>query len=215
VRQSVTRLERAGYRFRVASAGDTDARLRAQLDDVTELWRGSQPERGFTMAHDDLYAAHTLVAVAEAPDGSVGGFLHLVPAPAIGGYSLSAMRRRPGTPNGLMEFLIARTLAWAAERAVPELSLNFCVFRDLLRPQARGWRRVARAVLLALDRLFQLERLHSFNRKFFPEWRPRYLCVERIADLPLVGLAYLRLESLLVPPGPWTARRSSRTFAER
>ena len=30
-----------------------------------------------------------------------------------------------------------------------------------------------RAVLLKLDRLFQLERLHAFNRKFFPEWRRR------------------------------------------
>jgi lysyl-tRNA synthetase class 2 len=70
-------------------------------------------------------------------------------------------------------------------------------------------------VLLALDRLFQLERLYSFNRKFFPDWRPRYLCVERLADLPVVGLAYLRVESLLVPPGPWTAWRDGRMFARR
>jgi lysyl-tRNA synthetase class 2 len=215
VRQSVARLERAGYRFGVTAAGDIDTGVRAQLAEVSELWRGSQPERGFTMAHDDLYAPDTLVAFAEDADGRIGGFLHLVPTPAAGGYSLSAMRRRPGTPNGLMEFLIARTLAWASEHEVPEVSLNFCVFTDFLRPEANGWRRCARAILLALDRLFQLERLYSFNRKFFPEWRPRYLCLERISDLPVVGLAYLRVESLLVPPGPWTTWRSSRTYAKR
>jgi lysylphosphatidylglycerol synthetase-like protein (DUF2156 family) len=60
-----------------------------------------------------------------------------------------------------------------------------------------------RALLLRLDRLFQLERLHSFNRKFFPQWRRRYLCFERWTDFPLVGLAYLHAESLLTPPGPW------------
>jgi lysylphosphatidylglycerol synthetase-like protein (DUF2156 family) len=70
---------------------------------------------------------------------------------------------------------------------VPELSLNFCAFTDLLHPAGSGWRRVARPVLLALDRLFQLERLYVFNRKFFPEWRPRYLCVERLSDLPGSG----------------------------
>jgi lysyl-tRNA synthetase class 2 len=199
----------------VAAAGEIDRRLRTQLDEVSDLWRGSQPERGFTMAHDDLYAADTLIALAEDAGGRVGAFLHLVPSPAAGGYSLSAMRRRPGTPNGLMEFLIAMSLAWASEHGVRELSLNFCVFSDLLDGDGHGWRRCARSVLLALDRLFQLERLYSFNRKFFPDWRPRYLCVERLADLPVVGLAYLRVESLLVPPGPWTAWRDGRMFARR
>ena len=49
-------------------------------------------------------------------------------------------------------------------------------------------------------------RLYAFNRKFFPEWRPRYLCVERLSDLPVVGLAYLHVEQLLMPPGPWARR---------
>jgi lysylphosphatidylglycerol synthetase-like protein (DUF2156 family) len=65
-------------------------------------------------------------------------------------------------------------------------------------------------VLLLADNVFQLERLYSFNRKFFPEWRRRYICVERLTDLPAVGLAYLHAESLLVPPGPWARRREAR-----
>jgi len=67
-------------------------------------------------------------------------------------------------------------------------------------------RRLVRRLLLAADSVFQLERLHSFSRKFHPHWRPRYLCVERLTDLPLVGLAYLHVEQLLVPPGPWARR---------
>jgi hypothetical protein len=30
--------------------------------------------------------------------------------------------------------------------------------------------------------------------------------VERLSDLPRVGLAYLHVEQLLVPPGPWGKR---------
>jgi lysyl-tRNA synthetase class 2 len=103
-------------------------------------------------------------------------------------------------PNGVMEFLIAETLRWARERGVSELSLNFSVFADYLRAGSG----VFRAVLLRLDTVFQLERLHSFNRKFFPEWRRRYFCFERWTDFPLAGLAYLHAESLLTPPGPWS-----------
>jgi lysyl-tRNA synthetase, class II len=208
VRQSVTRLAKAGYRCRVVAAADAETSLRLQLDAVSAAWRGSQPERGFSMSMDELYAPGTLLAVAEDAAGLVGGFLHLVPSPAAHAYSLSTMRRRPGTPNGLMEFLIVETLGWARERDVTEVSLNFCAFTDLIRPGGRGWRRPVRRVLLGLDNLFQLERLHSFNKKFFPEWRPRYVCVERLADVPAVGLAYLRVEQLLVPPRPWARTKT-------
>jgi lysylphosphatidylglycerol synthetase-like protein (DUF2156 family) len=208
VRQSVTRLERAGYRFRVVRAGDVDGALRDELINVSDVWRGASAERGFSMAMDDLFGEpETLFAVAERDD-EVGGFLHLVPS--LNGFSLGAMRRRHTTPNGLMEFLIASLLLWARERDATEVSLNFCVFSDFLGRNAEGSpAAVLRRILRFGDRIFQLERLLVFSRKFGPEWRPRYLCVERLTDLPPVGLAYLRVESLLTPPGPWTRRSDS------
>ena len=208
VRQSVSRLVKAGYKLRVVAAEDTDDALRASLDEVSEQWRGNQAERGFSMSIDDLYVPGTVFALAEDEQGAVGGFLHLAPTPAGGGWSLSTMRRAPGTPNGLTEFLVVETLAWAKEQGASEVSLNFCALTDLICPDRANTipRRLLRRGLLAADNVFQLERLYAFNRKFFPEWRPRYLCVERLSDLPLVGLAYLHVEQLLVPPGPWTKR---------
>jgi lysylphosphatidylglycerol synthetase-like protein (DUF2156 family) len=206
VRQSVSRLEKSGYRVRMLSTADADEHLRAELLAVSEEWRGTWPERGFTMAMDALFRyPDTVLAVAVGPDGAVGGFLQLVPSPASDGYSLSSMRRRKDTPNGLMEYLITEAVAWAREHNVTELSLNFAVFADFLRADedASSFTRAVRWGLLKADRLFQVERLHSFNRKFFPNWRRRYFCFERWSDLPLAGLAYLQAESLLTPPGPW------------
>jgi lysyl-tRNA synthetase class 2 len=121
------------------------------------------------------------------------------------------MRRRPHTPNGLTEFLVVETLVWAREAGASELSLNFCALTDFLAPErvTTPLRRLVRRGLLLADNLFQLERLYSFNRKFFPEWRRRYICVEHLTDLPAVGLAYLHAESLLVPQGPWMRRREA------
>jgi lysyl-tRNA synthetase class 2 len=211
VRQSVHRLAKAGYSMRVLRSSALDARLRSAVAELAAAARGSWPERGFTMAMDDLFGEEgSIYAMAEDSRGSLGGFIHLVPSPASGGYSLSSMRRRSGTPNGLMECLIAETIAWARAEDVPELSLNFCVFADFLRAgSARS--PAARALsfsLRRLDRAFQLERLLRFSGKFFPEWRPRFLCIERLRDFPVVGIAYLRAESLLTPPGPWARTRT-------
>jgi len=199
VRQSVSRLEKAGYRVRLLAPAEVEPQVRDELREVSREWRGRWPERGFTMAMDALFAyPNTMLAIATGPDGRIGGFLQLVPAPACGGYSLATMRRRHDTPNGLMEFLIVETLEWARDRGVSELSLNFSVFAEYLRGGG-----LLRTVLLKLDGVFQLERLFSFNRKFFPEWRRRYFCFERWSDLPIAGVAYLHAESLLTPPGPW------------
>jgi lysyl-tRNA synthetase class 2 len=201
VRQSVHRSHRAGYAVRILEAASADTGTREAVVQLAAAARGAWPERGFTMALDDLFAPDTVLALAEGVDGRPGAFVHLVPSGR--GYSLSSMRRARGTVNGLMEFLIAETAAWGRERGVAEISLNFCVFADVL-VAARGAHglRAARWGLLRLDALFQLERLRAFSAKFDPVWRPRYVLYERVSDMPLIGLAYLRAESLLAPPRP-------------
>jgi len=212
VRQSVSRLRKAGYSVRIVAADEVAPALEVELEDLSAAWLRGQPERGFSMAIDDLHVPGTVLALADDAGGRVGGFLHLAPSPAGGGWSLSTMRRRPDSPNGLTEFLVVEALAWAREMDASELSLNFCALTDFISPDRvrTPVRRVVRRGLLLADNVFQLDRLYTFNRKFFPEWRRRYVCVERFTDLPAVGFAYLHAESLLVPPGPWTRRRESR-----
>ena len=72
VRQSVSRVTKAGYRLRVVAAEDVDEQRRAELGEVSRLWLGSQPERGFSMSIDDLYAPGTLLALAEHENGDRG-----------------------------------------------------------------------------------------------------------------------------------------------
>jgi lysyl-tRNA synthetase class 2 len=201
VRQSVNRLHRLGYTFQVFGPDDLDGELRAEVDRVSDEWLNGWPDRGFSMAMDDLYShPQARFALARDADGRLEGFLHMVPSRR--GYSLSSMRRLRDTPNGLIEFLIAETAAWAREEGAEEISLNFSVFADVLRADGTAsWPiRATRWSLLRLDRLFQLERLFSFNRKFFPDWRRRYICFERRRDVPVLSVATLHVERLLALP---------------
>ncbi|HZT90532.1 MAG TPA: phosphatidylglycerol lysyltransferase domain-containing protein [Gaiellaceae bacterium] len=202
VRQSVHRLERAGYVARVLRPSEIDAPLRDELERVARTWRGSQPERGFVMALDALFRLgdeNALFVVGFAPDGSAAGFLHFALSPAANALSLSSMPRLPETPNGFNEWLIVETIAWAKEHGYEHVSLNFAPFAALLAPEVElsHLERVQRRALLSLKGHFQLDNLLAFNRKFFPRWERRFVVVERRRDLPRVGVAALAAEAYL------------------
>jgi lysyl-tRNA synthetase class 2 len=200
VRQSVTRLQAAGYSAELRDYEDLDEAELAEMQDVSVRWRDGAAERGFTMAMDSFLGAHqagSCVVVARDPDGRIGAFLHFVPTYGRPAVSLSLMRRDRTTPNGLMEFAVVRAIELLRERGVAEVSLNFAAFaRWLYDPDGRVERALGRLVALA-NPFFQIESLHRFNAKFGPRWEPRYLVFERRLGLPRVGLAALRIEGQL------------------
>ena len=131
VRQSVARIERAGYQLSVARVGDITRTELDALERVSERWRAGAPERGFSMSVDELggYGQDdSRVIVARDADGAARGFLHLVPCAGRPALSLSLMRRDPETPNGLVEFMIARGIGELRDQGIEEVSLNFVAF---------------------------------------------------------------------------------------
>ena len=203
VRQSVHRLEHAGYGIEAISSGDATPALLEELDVVSTRWRKGAPERGFSMALDCIRGhgmPDTLLVIARAPDGHVAGFLHLVPSFGPAAMSLERMRRLPDEPNGLMEFLVVRTIALLRERDVPELSLNFAAFGKFLRDPDGRLQALLGAQLRVADRWFQIQRLQRFNAKFAPRWQPRYLVYPSVAALPRCALAVLWAEGQAPKP---------------
>jgi lysyl-tRNA synthetase class 2 len=203
VRQSVTRLEKQGYRASLDELAKLSREDLAGLEDVSRRWRGGTSERGFAMSLDALRRedhGDSLVVLGRDSEGRIRGFLHFAPTYGRPAASLSLMRRDPDTPNGLTEFLVARGLEQLRERGIEEASLNFATFaRFIHAPSGPLQRLVGRGLLLA-DALFQIERLYRFNAKFFPRWEPRYLLFERALGLPRVALAAMWAEGQLPKP---------------
>jgi lysyl-tRNA synthetase class 2 len=209
VRQSVHRLERAGYRAEALHPGEVEPELRRDLEAVARAWRGAEPERGFVMALDALFRLEeedALFVVGFGPDGRAAGFLHFALCRQGAALSLSSMPRLHNTPNGFNEWLVCEAIAWAQDAGFERVSLNFAPFAALLAPEAElsKLQRVERRALLALKGHFQLDNLLLFNRKFGPSWDPRFVVYERRRDLPRVGIAALAAEAYL----PFAARRS-------
>jgi lysyl-tRNA synthetase, class II len=202
VRQSVHRLEKAGYTTRVLRPSEVDGVLRDELQAVADEWRGDQPERGFVMALDALFGLgdeDAVFVVGLDPDGTAAGFLHFAISTAGSALSLSSMPRHRETPNGFNEWLICAAIAWARDNGFERVSLNFAPFAALLAPETdlTALQEMQRRALLTLKGHFQLDNLLAFNRKFFPRWEPRFVVYERRRDLPRVGIAALAAEAYL------------------
>jgi lysyl-tRNA synthetase, class II len=200
VRQSVHRLQTAGYAALVARPSEIAPSLRRELEHVTREWRGTAPERGFVMALDALFSLgddDAVFVIGLDADGKAAGFLHF--AVSCSALSLSSMPRRRATPNGFNEWLISEAIVWARDTGVPRVSLNFAPFAALLAPEAElsSLQELQRRALLSLKGHFQLDNLLAFNRKFFPSWERRFVVYERHRDLPRVGIAALAAEAYL------------------
>lgn len=211
VRQAVNRVGRAGYTFELCRLEALDGATLDRLEEVSAAWRGGAPERGFSMALDALGGEHqrdSVVAMARDDAGEVRGFLHFVPTHGRPAMSLSFMRRERETPNGLNEFLIARSVDALRARGIAEVSLNFAAFARLMHDPVDVRERVLGRLIALGNPFFQLESLYRFNAKFFPRWEPRYLVYEGSLSLARTGLAAMRAEGQV--PALGVGRASSR-----
>jgi lysyl-tRNA synthetase, class II len=203
VRQSVTRLRKAGYTSELIPVDELEAATLAQVEDVIDRGRQGAPERGFSMAMDSVCGQHadeTLVLLGRDGDGAIRGVLHFVPCYGREAVSLSFMRRDPDTPNGLTEFLVATAAELLREHGLQELSLNFATFAKWMHSPTRRHERVLGKLVALGNPFFQIESLYRFNAKFFPRWEPRYLVYEGALGLPRAGLAVMWAEGQLPKP---------------
>lgn len=195
VRQAVSRTKRAGYEVRVRQAEEIGEEELAKLEALAAHWRGSDTERGFSMALGRMGDPGAVIVTAEQ-QGQVRGLLQFVPW-GQHGLSLDVMRRDRAADNGVNELMISELLLTTN---VKQISLNFAAFRKLMEQGQRiGAGPVARfsaKVLHWVSRWVQIETLYRFNAKFQPRWLPRYLVYPGVRELARVGVAVFEAEGL-------------------
>ncbi|MYV71756.1 DUF2156 domain-containing protein [Streptomyces sp. SID2131] len=223
VRQMVKRIERNGYTTRVRRVRDLDDTELARIRRAAADWRGTDTERGFSMALGRIGTpgdGDAVIATAhkqddgdpDSPYGDLKAIIHFVPW-GRDGMSLELMRRDRSADPGMNELLIVAALQASPALGIARVSLNFAMFRAAL---ARGEKigagpvlRLWRGLLVFLSRWFQIESLYKFNAKFRPRWEPRFVVYRTSRDLPRIGFAAMQAEGFvnLSLPRPLTRRR--------
>jgi lysyl-tRNA synthetase class 2 len=205
VRQMVNRVGRQGYVAEIRREKDYPPEELKALWRQADTWRGTDNERGFSMALGRVGEPgdEDCVLATATKDGELHAILHFVPW-GTDGLSLDLMRRDRSAQPGLNDFLIVEAIKAAPDLGVKRMSLNFAVFRAAL---ARGERigagpvlKAWRGLLVFLSRWFQIESLYKFNAKFQPVWQPRFFVYPSLNDAPRIALAALEAEAFIVWP---------------
>jgi lysyl-tRNA synthetase, class II len=185
-----------------------------QVGEITRAWvdiKGGA-ERGFSMTLGRFPRAEDRdceITVALQGD-IVLGFLSVVPVYGIESWSLDAMRRRPDSPNGLMEFLVIRLAEQYRERGFQRLSLNFASLANSANDiDSRMLEETRRFIFENLSSFYQLKSLAQFNNKFAPQWRSRFLAYGDMLTFPKLVLAVVQSEDPIKFPRRMTGRREA------
>lgn len=204
-RTAVNHLSKS-HEFELIAETEASEELIAELNEISAEWRDGSPERGFTMElGQEVEGVNPdfVIAIARERAGRVAGFLRFVPVYGEEpGYSLDLMRRRPDSANGLTEYLISETSLALGSRGFKRLSLNFAAWGRLL-DSAEGAGlsgKLQRLMAKGLNPFFQIQSLRDFNQKFDPEWVPRSVVIDDVADLPRVAMLYASVEGFLDVP---------------
>ncbi|WP_082440258.1 bifunctional lysylphosphatidylglycerol flippase/synthetase MprF [Bifidobacterium aesculapii] len=216
IRTAINKAKRQGVTDVCSTFLEAPLDVRDQIDDISEEWAQGKalPEMRFTLGGvEELRDPRVRLLYAIDPDGLVLGVTSWLPTWRDGrivGWTLDFMRHRPDSPNGVMEFLIARMAERlrdegeaAPGEAVEFMSLSAAPLagmnpeRDNTLPGGDGRMDAGVEVLqhalqLVADWMepaYGFHSLFNFKRKFQPSEEPVYVCYPDAAKLAQIGLA--------------------------
>jgi phosphatidylglycerol lysyltransferase len=201
VRSSINRAERDGVRAEWTSFTALTPWQVSQIVEISEQWVAEKdlPEMGFTLGGiDELRDPDVRLMIACDAEDHVVGVTSWLPTYRDGevvGWTLDFMRRALDGPNGVMEFLIARSAELFRDQSIEFMSLSTA-------PLARGdsgqseeptaVSRVLQYIGTRLEPVYGFRSLFNFKRKFQPEFRPLSMAYPDALALPAIGLALAR-----------------------
>jgi phosphatidylglycerol lysyltransferase len=207
IRSAMRRVERAGGRVEVL-AQPIDEPTMAELAAVSDAWLASgHRERAFTVGQfsPEQLRQTTVFAVRDG-SGRIVAFANALPAFGSKEGTFDLMRRRPGTVNGVMDYLHVALFRHFAQQGLTRVNLGMAALANL---EGSGVpQRALRAVRDFAGGAFKFSGLYQYKRKWNPRWEARYVAYLSDLDLPSVAVAITRVGELSPP-----ARSSERVKA--
>lgn len=209
IRTAINKARRDGVTDVLTTFESAGWEIQQQIVDISEQWAQLKalPEMKFTLGGvEELRDSRVMLLYALDSQGVVLGVTSWMPTYRDGrvvGWTLDFMRHRTDSPNGIMEFLIARMAERLRdegtadpEHAAEFMSLSAAPLAGMgadNTPQGTADAEVIEhALQIVADMLepaYGFRSLFFFKRKFQPTEAPIYLCYPDPAKLPQIGLA--------------------------
>lgn len=204
VRNAVNKAAREGITATWCSYPEAPIELVRQIRQISGKWVADKglPEMGFTLGGlEELNDPNIRCLIAVGSDHKVHAITSWMPVYEDGqpvGWTLDLMRRNnePGTPHGVMEFLITTAARTFKDEGARFISLSGAPLARLDRgEQPCAVQRLLGRVAGAMEPVYGFQSLLQFKDKFHPVYQPLYLTYPDPAAVgaiaTAIGRAYL------------------------
>ena len=205
IRTAINKAKRDGITDVLTTFNDAPWDVQSQIVDISEQWAELKalPEMKFTLGGlDELRDPRMIILYAIDAGGTVLGVTSWMPTYRQGrviGWTLDFMRHRTDSPNGIMEFLIARM----AERLRDQGTVDFMSLsaaplagmdpdQDDTPANTEFLQHALQMVADLMEPAYGFRSLFFFKRKFQPTEHPVYICYPDPAQLVQIGLAVVQ-----------------------
>jgi phosphatidylglycerol lysyltransferase len=205
LRTICNKAHKMGVQFRWYNAEQgIDEALEHQLASISQRWLEAKKARemSFDMGAyslDDIRKNGAAVAVDAT--GKPLAFAVWRSFAQGGGRALDLMRALPHARN-IMDFVLVESIAHFRSCGVSEINLGLAPLANTTgaTTQLVAEEKMVQFLFENLNHIYGYKSLFEFKRKYRPDWQGRYVAYRRGVNLPLVGLALVRVHA---PGGIW------------
>lgn len=195
VRTALNRAAKIGLRCEWTTYRALSDEQRSQLTEISSEWVAGKelPEMGFTLGGlAELGDPDVSLMIATTSDGRIEAVTSWLPQFSDGvivGLTLDFMRRRAGSMPGVMDVLIAETVARAKDAGIATVSLSAAPLAESgSSTPIPGFGLLSRL----LEPAYGFQSLHRYKSKFHPEIRPLFLMYADPFSLPAIGIGLVK-----------------------
>ena len=197
LRQAYNRMLREGITFEIVPVSAVDAIL-PRLQHISNHWLEDKKahEKRFSLGfYKDDYLRRCEIAVVKKA-GEIIAFANIWQLENKEELSIDLMRYEPGTPNGVMEFLMVSLMLWGKQHGYQWFNLGMAPLSGLEKhPLASLWNKIGNTVFRFGHEFYNFEGLYQYKNKFDPQWQPRYLAAPAGLSMATALLAVTTLIS--------------------
>jgi len=190
IRNSVSKLERLGYRCQLSNPPH-DAALLDRLQQISDEWLEGRKEMKYSLGwFERAYLNTTPILSVLDVQGQVVAFANLVDEYQKREVAVDLMRHQRELPGGTMDYLFASLLQTAQQMGYQSFNLGLSGLASV--GETSNDPAIEQALhyfYTHVNTAYNFRGLHSFKEKFAPEWSPRYLIYPNLASLPVVAVA--------------------------
>ncbi|WP_295909464.1 bifunctional lysylphosphatidylglycerol flippase/synthetase MprF [uncultured Bifidobacterium sp.] len=207
IRTAINKARRDKITDVLTTFNDASWDVQSQIVDISEQWAELKalPEMKFTLGGlDELRDPRMAVLYAVDGQGKVLAVTSWMPTYRQGqviGWTLDFMRHRTDSPNGIMEFLIARmaerlrdqgTAEFMSLSAAPLAGMDSTEDDDQSEDRTAFLQHALHLVADLMEPAYGFRSLFFFKKKFQPSEHPVYICYPDPAQLAQIGLAVVQ-----------------------